>query len=650
MFCRFRPRPILHVLAAALLACLVSLSAPGKTAWAKSYTIDQVDIDATVNADGSLDVYETRTFDFDGLFHGVYWKIVRGDYDGRAIEIENLQVGEVVNGSFVPFTEGYSEMDGTYELTDHGSYLQVKLFSEHEDEDATFVVAFRNTNMVARHADVAELYWKFVSDGWGEESRNVTCTVHLPVPAGKAVEPEENVRAWGHGPLDATVHFQGNDVLYQVPGVGTSEFAEARITFPESWLSEAERVDDKAVLQSILAEERAWADEANAKREQARLMTYGGSVGIGIATLLSIVGSLYAMVSYRKTHQAQFDDKYFRDVPSDDHPAVLGALYRGGSPADEDFTATLMRLTDLKAAHLELVTIEDKGFLGRTKTRQDYRLSLTPQASEMQLDEIDRSAMHTLFNRIGRLAPQRGDQADGRTSICFSDLERIGKKYPERFHDAYENWQAKVQARVAQRQFFKSRVKTGRGMLAGTLTGSIFLLVATIVFLVFTGAWQILVPMILLQCVAMALAIVGLVICKNVSPEAIELRAKLEALRRWLKDFTRLEEAVPRDVVLWNRLLVMAVVLGVADEVIKQLKMTMPEIFDDPMLRSTYGWYYVGPGGSPYRSFQSNYGEAHSVSSAKLAASESSSGGGGGGGFSGGGGGGFGGGGGGGAF
>ena len=137
---------------------------------------------------------------------------------------------------------------------------------------------------------------------------------------------------------------------------------------------------------------------------------------------------------------------------------------------------------------------------------------------------------------------------------------------------------------------------------------------------------------------------------KDISEEAIELKAKLDALRRWLKDFTRLEEAVPRDVVLWNRLLVMAVVLGVADEVVKQLKMIAPELLESQALSSTYGWYYVGPHGRPYESFNTNYASAHHVSSAALASSSSSSGGGGGGGFSGGGGGGFGGGGGGGAF
>jgi uncharacterized membrane protein len=168
--------------------------------------------------------------------------------------------------------------------------------------------------------------------------------------------------------------------------------------------------------------------------------------------------------------------------------------------------------------------------------------------------------------------------------------------------------------------------------------------------MIFTEAWLLGVVLLLLQIAGLTLSVVAMVKCRDISREAIELKAQLEALRRWLKDFTRLNEAVPRDVVLWNRLLVMAVVLGVADEVIKQLKVAVPELMSDPAFMPTYGWYHDGPSGRPYSSFQSGYGGAHSVSAAKLSASESSSGGGGGGGFSGGGGGGFGGGGGGGAF
>ena len=93
----------------------------------------------------------------------------------------------------------------------------------------------------------------------------------------------------------------------------------------------------------------------------------------------------------------------------------------------------------------------------------------------------------------------------------------------------------------------------------------------------------------------------------------------------------------------------MAVALGVADEVIKQLEVALPQILEDETFMTTYIWFYSYGGTSPISAFDHHYGKADNISTAALAASSSSSSGGGGG-FSGGGGGGFGGGGGGGAF
>ncbi|MDI9591002.1 MAG: DUF2207 domain-containing protein [Acidobacteriota bacterium] len=640
-----------------LVALLLTLAlVPGMAlvpgvALADGYSIDRVDIDATIRTDGSVAVREAREFDFDGSFRGVYWEIPSGSYEGRQIETTIASVGEMVDGSYVPFVEDYSGSNHTYQLSDYGGGVRVKLYSAHADEAVTFVIEYADSNLATRYDDVSVLYWKFVSDGWDVESQNVTCVVHLPVPEGGRVEPEENVRAWGHGPLDASLRFDGEDVIYEVPGVGTSEFAEARITFPAGWLSESTSVGGSR-LQEILAEERAWADEANARRTRARWLVYGGAAVGLLGMLATIAGSLSVLARYRRQHKPSFDDTYFRDVPSDDHPAVLGALHRGGSPAGEDFTATLMRLTDLGAVKLELVTVRSKGLLGRTKTEQDHRLTIAADEADRHLDDLDRRALRTL-DAIGRHVKRQQEDDPTAKIVYFSQIERIAKEHPERFHDALEGWNGAVEGEVARRQFLRSDRPTGRAAAAGLAFLSVVLIVGSVLLMAATEAWQLYLPLLLGHLVSFVVAATVAARCKSVSDEAIEIRAKLVALRRWLKDFTRLEEAVPRDVVLWNRLLVMAVVLGVADEVIEQLKVAMPEVLQDPALAPAHAWCYVGPRGRPYDSFNATYATAHSVSEARLAASQMSSGGGGGGGFSGGGGGGgggFGGGGGGGAF
>ena len=65
------PVPILALLAVILAAAIAAI--PG-IAQAKSYTMPEVDIQATLDDQGALDVVERRTLDLKGDFTGVWWE------------------------------------------------------------------------------------------------------------------------------------------------------------------------------------------------------------------------------------------------------------------------------------------------------------------------------------------------------------------------------------------------------------------------------------------------------------------------------------------------------------------------------------------------------------------------------------------------
>lgn len=645
---RRRPLGALPLLLAVVAVTLAAWLAAPSSALAKSYEIPRVDIDATLQPDGTLVVTEDRTFSFDGSFNGVYWRLPAGDYEGRSVEPQVESVGVVSpSGRLQAFSEGYFGDTGTYELDPEGTYTEVKLYNPVDDEDVTYRIVYRLPGLASAWADTGELYWKFVSDGWDETSQDVTCTVHLPVPAGQSVEPEGNVRAWGHGTLDGSVSFSGDDVVFSVPAVGGDDYAEARITFPVAWLSSVSPSPERR-MDSILSEEQRWADEANRRRDLARAV-YGGTeaalVAVGAA---SVAVPLWALSRYRRRHRPVFQDEYFRDVPSGDHPAVLGALLNDGDATSEGFTATLMRVSDAGAVDLDHVQLPKRGILGGS--REDYRLVRNPGRAEGLTDPVDRAFMTCLFDDVAPLAKGYEPPADGRVALDFSCLKKVAKKHPEEFVEAYEGWTSAVEGACTARGFLTGE-STGAGFcVLAMVLGTLALVLGFVVLLGFEAPWYAFLALLLPAAgIVVSAVVVGRL--KAYSAEAVELRAKLEALRRWLKDFTRLDEAVPSDVVLWNRLLVMAVVLGVADEVIDQLRVAAPELLDDPGFMPTYIWWSShGSMGSPASAFGAAAASSYQASTAAVAASSSSSGGGGGGGFSGGGGGGFGGGGGGGAF
>lgn len=616
-----------RLLFAALVATFALALSPD-AALAREYEITGVNGDLTVNTDGSISVVEERTFDFDGSFNGVYWDLstegpaTRSSYDNE-VAIEDISVEDLTSG--LSFTEGDSGETGTYELSEGYDYLRVKIYTPHSDESATVRISYKVTNIVNRWADTGELYYKFVSDGWDVESQNVTYRVHLPVPSGESVTPEDNVRAWGHGPLDASLAFDGNDVVYTAPGVGSSEYAEARVTFPQEWLSDMD-VSSMSYLDVILYNEQRWADAANERRERARrIMAAATGVGFGGPAVILALSAVLKR-RYSRMKAPNFSDEYFRDVPSDDHPAVLGALWSHNKVTSECFTATLMKLTDDGVIGLNLVS-DDKG---RPKDYQITRGNLDAQC------DIDDAAMALMFNVV---APRGKDRkrstapAGGYTDLRVSDFKRAAKKAPATYAEAMQDWEKEILDVVKERGFFKGGGPTGRAPLI--VLSSILGLASFIAGFVMQveGSFWVGAIAIVLAIVAFAVGLVVGLTLKPMSAEGVELYAKLSALRRWLNEFTLLDEAVPRDVALWDRLLVMAVVLGVADRVIAQLKVAAPEILEDPYFYS-YWWYHdYGRIDSPASFVTHGYETAHNVTTAALASSSSSSGGGGGGAF-----------------
>ena len=97
------------------------------------------------------------------------------------------------------------------------------MFSPHESGDsAIYYVSYTMTGAVMNWSDTAELYWKFVGDGWSADSDDVEMEVYFAnAAAGTAAVKGDNFRAWGHGPLTGDVSLDADEpmVTYTIPCV-----------------------------------------------------------------------------------------------------------------------------------------------------------------------------------------------------------------------------------------------------------------------------------------------------------------------------------------------------------------------------------------------------------------------------------------------
>lgn len=636
------------------IALIFALGTPGQ-AFAKSYDMPKVDITAQAETDGSLHAVEQRTFDFNGDFTAVWWTF-DGLPSNAELKINSMRMARVnedgvVTGewqtmSSVPFVLAWRDSGGpdTNAFSFDAPKNTVYAFFNASDEKVTIELDYTVTNGVQAYKDIGELYWKYIGSQWQEASSNVTMTLALPVPQGTQVVPGDNVRAWGHGPLDGTVTVNADGtVTYRVPQVNAGQFAEARVVFPVAWLTnlstDASKLHANEMrLDQVLSEEKKWADQAN----RDRMFSLVFVIGCGVICVLLIAWALRAYFKYGKEHKPSFTDEYWRDVPDPHvHPAVIGRLWRWDRESQDDFTATLMHLSHLGAIRIDSGSYDKPKSLGRTEKVDDYYLTRMPAVADKITDPIDRAALDLLFDTV----------AGGQNSLWFGSIETFGKDNPERFVDELRTWQGVVSAQTNREDFFEAKSKRYQGYL---IMLAVVVGIAGLAIGFFMGNF---IPLIFMLPTAVALGVIGNYLPRR-SVEGNNLVAKCKALRNWLRDFSALDERPPTDVKVWGEFMVYAYLFGIAEQVMKELQTNVPELFEgDAGTVGGYGyvpwWFWYAPMYGPQGSVMPSAGDlfhtavANTVSTAQAAMSGASGnfsdGGGFGGGFSGGGGGGFGG-------
>ena len=197
-------------------ALLLGLGAPAQ---AKSYHLNRADVIAQVRADGSMHVQEIREVVFNGTFHA---------FD-RTIPIPpGAQIANLVVHEYdTVYLERTGEAPGTYTALNTGRDLVLSWFYAAADETRTFVVEYDVLGAVQKHADVAELYWKFIEPDheWKANTSKVTVLLPTTLFAGQ-------VRAWAHGPLQGNVSILADHVELTCNPLPPNTMVEGRVVVP----------------------------------------------------------------------------------------------------------------------------------------------------------------------------------------------------------------------------------------------------------------------------------------------------------------------------------------------------------------------------------------------------------------------------------
>jgi len=333
----------MRALVTLIVVPLLSVALAAENSKSKRYVVDSLVLDATVASDGTMDVQEDLTYRFRGPFTFGYRDFPR-DVAARLTQLTVSEDGRA-------FSSADGNQPGTFQMAKRGDSTRVTWYYRAKDEQRTFRLSYRLAGQVHRYSDVAELYFKFVGEDWDHAIRSVRVTVHLPMDSR-----ESDLRVWAHGPLHGTVQRGDGVVHLDVAPLPAHTYWEGRILFPPRLVGGLVESEPLAKLDSILAEERNWAEQANAERaarEQRRIADAAAAEErkalalpfLGVSFLLAIGGLVFWRFGYARLGRPYPVNPHGApgELPSDHPPALVAYLVsrRIGAPA---LVATLLDL------------------------------------------------------------------------------------------------------------------------------------------------------------------------------------------------------------------------------------------------------------------------------------------------------------------
>lgn len=553
-----------YIISALFLIFYVILSAAFIYADDRSYYVSSFDIRAELDPAGNMTVLENITYEFDGSFRGVYRTLKTAGSDG----IDGIEIYKKQNGKLVYFAESNTEEENTYQILKEKDGIRLKIFSTSEDESKTFGIRYRVLNAAVKYNDTGELYWKFMGDETDVKTENFR--VKITIPAGAA---KDDIRLFGHGSLSGNMEIlDGRNVLLTVEKLPPHNFVEARVLFPKGLIGDSQRVVNKDMLPSIMSEEERWAEEANARRIKARL-----ALGFSfVFALFEILLIFYLYIKYDKEFKTRFDGEYFRELPGNYSPAVLSVLWNFGRVQPRDITATIMDLVRRKYLLMNVEQIEIKGVI-KHKIENDHTFELNKDKDPEALSPHEKYLIDWLISTIGN-----------GTKVSLKEIEQYSKsvKGAENFKADFDAWGEYVKREAEGFGFFDRN--TMKGQIYGVVTA-----VAGMVYGGYTAAvHRNVAGFLILLAVSFILLVYSLLI-KRRSKSGAEQYKMWKAFKRFLMHFSRLDKANLPAVTIWEYYLVYAITLGVAKEVIKQLRLVFSdEDFKNGSLTFLYYGHY----------------------------------------------------------
>lgn len=599
--------------------------------------LNQLNFDAKINYDGSMDVVETWDIDIEET--NTLYKTFKTDntkYSG----ITNVEVSDITNGIQRSFNEIDTLMyhvtkDCYYGMKNDDGNFEIAWGVGLDDSSATrkYQISYTVEDAISKYSDYAQLYWQFVGEDFEISSNKITGTITLPTDANDKNE----IKVWGHTEdLNGEIYARGqNKIEFEVNNFRAGRYVEVRSLFPTDMIISSTRGDEsKTILNEVVEEETIWANEANSRRAMKNFVNWAIVIAIDIVLIFlclvfirNMIKNIKKIKELKKIIPTE-DIIYFREMPRENAtPAEAIYIYKKikselqSNDLGKVFSATLL---DLKLKKMiDFQVIKDQ------KEKELIKIKILDNATTRTLENKDEKAIFDFL--LGAFT------ANGKEEITAKELQAYIKNHSSKIlalqSDINDTTKSGLRKNNLMDKTEEEKYQKSTGSLIGyiiTLSFSVIfglILVAELNTYILIGV----IPFILLSIINLILKSVELSRISVFTQEGVNESEKWKGLKKYMEEFSMLDKREIPEIEIWEKFLVYATAFGIADKVLKQLKIVYPDI-ENSMNMNTYSSMYL----MMHTDFSSGFSD--SISSAMSSAYSSASGGGGG--FSGGGGGG----------
>ena len=527
----------------------------------RSYSIDRAFVDLTVESNGLLHVDERYDYSFDGKFNGVY-----RDIPLKAGEsIENIEI----------------DVDGAYEshvVSDEGGYkhLKIYLYSDEahtrgiRDCRVSVYISYDMKNVVTLFNDVGGLQYKLWGDEWDVGVGTVNVNVNLPGDKGNEyfLNPQE---------FNASSDLNGNTITAKTTSIPKGDFYELLVLMP------LDDFDDAQYAKHVDQNGRDMIMKNLEDSINGRNFWNTTYLVLGLLSILSPVVAVITYIRYGREPKVDYDGIYERDLPSDDPPEVVNAIYATGDigrPDMDGFEASILNLIDKKV--LSIQSVADT----QTETNDLY-IKFNGDSSGLESNEKQvYDILHYFAN---------GDSLNLSSLNTTLSYESNAEWFMDQYHDWQNNVKDSIEPRVNEE--FND---TGTTIITALSVGG--LVVGVILTLL--GIWTELKSGMYSIAGGIFLILFSVLIMRldddkfgQWTPKGRVMYLKWKNFKKFLKDNSLIKEHPPESIVIWRKYLIYGAALGVADKVYDAMKLQETNLSDyhddDLFLYHHYGGYYM---------------------------------------------------------